>query len=103
MYSRTFGAYFKIKRTNMNWINAFEILCYIIVSILVFDILNKKNYRELGLLISGAIAGFSLEILAVTFTDIYHYSQDFYISIGFKPYQFPFLAVLCGVELVFVP
>ena len=78
----------------MNWINAFEILCYIIVCILVFDILKRKNYRELSLLISAAIAGLSLELLAVRFTDIYHYSQDFYISIGFKPYQFPFFGGL---------
>lgn len=78
----------------MNWINTFEIMCYIIVSILLVDIIKKENYRELGLLISGAIAGFSLELLAVRFTDIYHYSQDFYISIGFRPYQFPFFGGL---------
>lgn len=78
----------------MNWINAFEIMCYLIVSILLVDIFKKENYRELGLLISGAIAGFSLELLAVRFTDIYHYSQDFYISIGIKPYQFPFFGGL---------
>lgn len=78
----------------MNWINTFEILCYITVAILIFDISKKKNYGELELLISGAIAGFSLELLAVRFTDIYHYSQDFYISIGFKPYQFPFFGGL---------
>ena len=78
----------------MNWINVFEIMCYIIVSILLVNILKKRNYRELGLLISGAIAGFSLELVAVRFTDIYHYSQDFYISIGFRPYQFPFFGGL---------
>ena len=61
---------------------------------MIVDIFKKENYRELGLLISGAIAGFSLELLAVRFTDIYHYSQDFYISIGFKPYQFPFFGGL---------
>lgn len=87
------GAYF-LKRIRMNWINAFEILCYIIVGILIVDIVKEKNYRELELLISGAIAGFSLELLAVRFTDIYHYSQDFNISIGFKPYQFPFFGGL---------
>lgn len=78
----------------MNWINSFEIICYFIVTILVIDILKNKNYRELGLLISGAIAGFSLELLAVRLTDIYHYSNDFYISIGFVPYQFPFFGGL---------
>lgn len=78
----------------MNWINTFEILCYIIVGILIIDIFKKENHIELGLLISGAIAGFSLELLAIRFTDIYHYSKDFYISIGFRPYQFPFFGGL---------
>lgn len=78
----------------MNWINSFEIICYFIVTILVIDILKNKNYRELCLLISGAIAGFSLELLAVRLTDIYHYSNDFDISIGFVPYQFPFFGGL---------
>lgn len=78
----------------MNWINSFEIICYFIVSILVIDILKNKKYKELGLLISGAIAGFALELLAVRLTDIYHYSNDFYISIGRAPYQFPFFGGL---------
>lgn len=73
----------------MNWINSFELICYFIVILLVVDIYKSKNYRELGLLISGALAGFSLELLAVRLTDIYHYSDDFFISIGFRPYQFP--------------
>lgn len=74
----------------MNWINSFEMLCYFIVGILLFNIFKNKNYKELGLLISGALAGFSLELLAVRLTDIYHYSNDFFISVGFRPYQFPF-------------
>lgn len=78
----------------MNWINSFEIMCYIIVAILLYDILKNKNYKELGLLISGALAGFSLELLAVRLTDIYHYSDEFFISIGFRPYQFPFFGGL---------
>lgn len=73
----------------MNWINTFEILCYIIVAILFVDILKNKNYKELSILISGCLAGFSLELLAVRFTSIYHYSNDFYLSIGIFPYQFP--------------
>ncbi|MFR7349691.1 hypothetical protein [Peptoniphilus sp.] len=84
----------------MNWINSFEIICYFIVTILVIDILKNKNYRELCLLISGAIAGFSLELLAVRLTDIYHYSNDFYISIGFVPYQFPFFGGLIKLEIL---
>lgn len=78
----------------MNWINSFEIMCYVIVAILLYDILKNKNYKELGLLISGAIAGFSLELLAVRLTDIYHYNDDFFISVGFSPYQFPFFGGL---------
>lgn len=74
----------------MNWINSFEIICYFLVLILIIDIVKGKSYRELGLLISGALAGFCLELLAVRFTDIYHYSKDFYISIGKSNYQFPF-------------
>lgn len=80
----------------MNWINSFELICYFIVILLVVDIYKSKNYMELGLLISGALAGFSLELLAVRLTDIYHYSDDFFISIGFRPYQFPFLEASCG-------
>lgn len=78
----------------MNWINSFEIICYFIVSILLIDILKNKKYRELGLLISGALAGFALELLAVRLTDIYYYSDDFFISIGVAPYQFPFFGGL---------
>lgn len=78
----------------MNWINSFEMLCYFIVGILLFNIFKNKNYKALGLLISGALAGFSLELLAVRLTDIYHYSVDFFISIGFRPYQFPFFGGL---------
>lgn len=73
----------------MNWINTFEILCHIIVAILFVDILKNKNYKELSILISGCLAGFALELLAVRFTSIYHYSNDFYLSIGIVPYQFP--------------
>ncbi|WP_308652715.1 carotenoid biosynthesis protein [uncultured Anaerococcus sp.] len=78
----------------MNWINSFELICYFIVILLVVDIYKSRNYREFGLLISGALAGFSLELLAVRLTDIYHYSDDFFISIGFRPYQFPFFGGL---------
>ena len=78
----------------MNWINAFELLCYAITAMLLWDVIRKKNREELWLFISAAIAGFALELLAVRVTDIYHYSPDFYISIGFKPYQFPFFGGL---------
>ena len=78
----------------MNWINPFEILCYVITAILLWDIIRKKSWKELRLFLSAALAGFILELLAVRVTGIYHYSPDFYISIGFAPYQFPFFGGL---------
>lgn len=78
----------------MNWINAFEIICYIIVCIFLIDVIKKKTWNELYMLISAAIAGFSLELLAVRLTDIYHYSNLYYIMIGVEPYQFPFFGGL---------
>ena len=78
----------------MNWINSFEILCYAITAVFLFDICRKKSWGELWLFVSAAFAGYALELLAVRVTDIYHYSPDFYISIGFKPYQFPFFGGL---------
>ena len=78
----------------MNWINAFELLCYAIIAMLLWDILRRKRWEELRLFLSAALAGFILELLAVRVTGIYHYSPDFYISIGFAPYQFPFFGGL---------
>ena len=78
----------------MNWINCFEILCYVITAILLWDIIRKKSGKEMRLFLSAAVAGFILELLAVRVTGIYHYSPDFYISIGFAPYQFPFFGGL---------
>lgn len=78
----------------MNWINGFEILCYIITAVLFADIIRKKDQDEFMLFVSGCLAGFTLELLAVRVTGIYHYSTDFYISIGTEPYQFPFFGGL---------
>ena len=90
----------------MNWINAFEILCYVITVLLLYDIIREKSWKELRLFLSAALAGFILELLAVRVTGIYHYSPDFYISIGSAPYQFPFFGGLmwggltvCGLRL----
>lgn len=38
--------------------NSFELIFYFIVVVLVYDIFRSKAYREFGLLISGALAGF---------------------------------------------
>ena len=78
----------------MNWINAFELLCYAITLIFLADIIRKKSREEFWLFVSATVAGFALELLAIRVTDIYHYSKDFYISIGFRPYQFPFFGGL---------
>lgn len=37
----------------MNWINTFEIICYIITLLLLIDIFRKKKLQELYLFISG--------------------------------------------------
>ena len=78
----------------MNWINGFELLCYAITILFLIDIIRKKSRNEFWLFVSAAVAGFALELLAVRVTDIYHYSQEFYVSIGFRPYQFPFFGGL---------
>ena len=78
----------------MNWINGFELLCYAITILFLIDIIRKKSRNEFWLFVSAAVAGFALELLAVRVTDIYHYSREFYVSIGFRPYQFPFFGGL---------
>lgn len=78
----------------MNWINAFEVICYLITSLLIADMIKKRNRQELCLFLSSALAGFMLELLAVRLTGIYHYSNAYYISIGTVPNQFPFFGGL---------
>ncbi len=78
----------------MNWINKFELLCYVITLVFLADIIFRKSREEFLLFLSAALAGFTLELLVVRVTGIYHYSKDFYISIGVKPYQFPFFGGL---------
>ena len=69
----------------MNWINGFELLCYAITVVFLVDIIRKKSLNELWLFVSAAVAGFALELMAVYFTDIFHYCSDFFISIGVSP------------------
>ena len=73
----------------MSWIHAFEILCYTLTAILLFDLVHRKDIAGLKLFLSGALAGFALELLAVRVTDIYHYNPDFWLNIGREPFQFP--------------
>ena len=90
----------------MNWINAFELLCYGITTLLLADVVHRRSWKELRLFCSAALAGFVLELLAVRVTGIYHYSPSFYINLGFSPYQFPFFGGLmwggltvCGLRI----
>ncbi len=78
----------------MNWINGFELLCYGITALLVADIVIRKRWSELRLFCSAALAGFALELLAVRVTGIYHYTRQFWISLGKAPDQFPFFGGL---------
>lgn len=73
----------------MRWINAFELMCYGIVAIMLFDLIRKKDYDNLFTFGSAAIVGFVMELLAVAVTDIYYYNPDFYLNLGFEPKQFP--------------
>jgi hypothetical protein len=69
-------------------------LCYAITLLLLTDIIRRKSRNEFWLFISAAVAGFALELLAVRITGIYHYSEDLFVSIGTRPYQFPFFGGL---------
>ena len=73
----------------MNWIHAFELLCYFIALALLVDMLRRRDIGELKLFLSGCIAGFALELLAVRVTDIYHYNPAFWLNLGREPFQFP--------------
>ena len=61
----------------MNWINGFEIMCYVLTAMFLADIIRRINWREFWLFLSAAFAGFALELLAVRVTDIDHDSQGF--------------------------
>ncbi len=91
---------------DMNWINGFELLCYGMTVMLLADVTIHKRWAELRLFCSASLAGFILELLAVRVTGIYHYSPDFFIDLGFEPYQFPFFGGLmwggltvCGLRV----
>ena len=90
----------------MNWINSFELMCYVIVVILLVDLVRKRDYHALFTFGSAALVGFFMELAAVAVTDIYYYSEDFWISLGRAPYQFPFFGGLmwggltvCAIKL----
>lgn len=73
----------------MNWLNTFELMCYVIVAIMLFDLIRQKDYDSLFTFGSAALVGFTMELLAVSVTDIYYYNPAFWLSLGKEPYQFP--------------
>ncbi len=44
----------------MNWINAFEIICYLLTVLLLGDIAKHRNRVELRLFFAATLAGFIL-------------------------------------------
>ena len=73
----------------MSWINAFELMCYIIVAIMLVDLMRKKDYDALFTFGAAALVGFFMELAAVAVTDIYYYNENFWLSLGKVPKQFP--------------
>lgn len=73
----------------MNWINTFELMCYVIVAIMLIDCVSKKDYNALFIFGAASIVGFFMELAAVVVTDIYYYNDSFWLSIGKVPKQFP--------------
>ena len=73
----------------MTWINAFELMCYVIVAIMLVDLIQKKDYDALFTFGAAALVGFFMELAAVSVTDIYYYNDSFWLSLGKVPKQFP--------------
>lgn len=73
----------------MTWINAFELMCYIIVVIMLTDLIRKRDYDALFTFGAAALVGFFMELAAVAVTDIYYYNDNFWLSLGTAPKQFP--------------
>ena len=90
----------------MNWIISFEVMCYVIVAILLFSLIRKKDYNSLFTFGAATIVGFTMELLAVAVTNVYYYNPGFLLNIGFAPKQFPVFGgfmwgglTVCGIKL----
>ena len=90
----------------MNWLNGFELMCYIIVALLLFDIVHHKDYNSLFVFGAAALVGYFMELAAVAVTDIYYYNPGFWLNLGTEPGQFPVFGGLmwggltvCGIRL----
>ena len=73
----------------MNWINGFELMCYIIVTVMIIDLIRQKDYDSMFIFGSAALVGYFMELAAVAVTDIYYYNTGFWLSLGSAPKQFP--------------
>lgn len=73
----------------MSWINAFEVMCYVIVAIMLADLIRSEDYDALFTFGAAALVGFFMELAAVAVTDIYYYNDSFWLSLGKAPKQFP--------------
>lgn len=78
----------------MNWLNAFELMCYLITGMMLADLLRRRDWEGLYTFGSAALVGFTMELLAVAVTDIYEYNPGFWLSLGMPPKQFPFFGGL---------
>jgi hypothetical protein len=86
----------------MNWLNLFEFVCYIIGSFGIIYSLKNKHYRTLFAFGSGAIFGYSLELLSVNVGGHYYYNPDFWLNIGREPGQFPvFGGIMWGLLIAY--
>ena len=73
----------------LNWLNGFELMCYIIVAIMLVDLFRKNDYNYIFAFGTAALVGFSMELMAVSATDIYFYNPEFWLNLGHVPKQFP--------------
>ena len=73
----------------MTWLNAFELMCYAIVAIMLFDLIRHKDYDSLFTFGAAALVGYFMELAAVAVTDIYYYNPGFWLNLGSIPKQFP--------------
>ena len=64
-------------------------MCYIIVGIMIFDLVRKRDFDALFTFGAAALVGFFMELAAVAVTDIYYYNDSFWLSLGKVPKQFP--------------
>ena len=73
----------------MNWLIAFELMCYGIVAVMLADLIAKRDADSLFTFGAAAIVGFVMELMAVAVTDIYYYNPGFLLNLGREPRQFP--------------